>query len=66
MLMNPKLSCACTPAKMPPFEININTVAIKSNNNMDVLKMTFDLKLNWSAHLSKKINEANKAHHTIK
>ena len=49
-----------------PIEITINNIMIKSCNKMNVLGVTFDSKLNWSAHISNQINKANKALHAIK
>ena len=50
----------------PPIEINIGNVIIKSMTSMNVLGVEFDSKLNWSKHISKVINKANKALHAIK
>ena len=50
----------------PTIEITINNKIIKSSNVMNVLGVTFDSKLNWSAHISNQINKANKALHAIR
>ena len=50
----------------PPIEISINNKLIRSYGTMNVLGVTFDSRLNWSAHISNQINKANKALHAIR
>ena len=46
--------------------VNINGTIIRSVNNMNVLGVIFDSKLNWNDHIARAINKANSALHCIK
>ena len=47
----------------PPIEIIINNVMVNSMKSMNVPGVQYDSKLNWSVHISKQINKANRALH---
>ena len=53
-------------AKIPPVEIVLNKVVIKSSKTINVLGVRFDHKMTWSPHISNQINKANQALHAIR
>ena len=50
----------------PQITIRLFNSVIKSQNSMNVLGVTFDSKLQWSAHVSKTILKANRALYAIR
>ena len=46
--------------------LEISNIKIKSLNNMNVLGIIFDKKLNWNDHVAKTISKANSALHCIR
>ena len=58
--------CLFNRRDQPPLEINVNNQQLKSKNNMNVLGVSFDCKLNWQSQIQNSISKAKKALNAIK
>ena len=58
--------CIFNKHNIDPLTIRVNGFDIVTKNSINVLGVLFESKLNWSAHIVKVINKANKALNAIK
>ena len=55
-----KINCVYSTEKTLPIKIIVDNARVKYLQPMNVLEDNFDSELNWSNHIAKQVNKANK------